>query len=288
MKYKKNLNVKNQSKLSITHSSISELKTEEKNKEVFNILNNKQFFSKIKNENDNNSSISPKNKDKNLKENDLLNIFKKEKDRIIKHNTSKEKDNYLYGNYIKISKPYKCGNVYCFCYVENFSLFTIGPQYYYAIILFIFNNIIFFSFIKYICKKFNILFKILGILIFIILILSQLYTTFINEGIPKRKWFLSNLIINYLIEDEQFYNEFNTNKYQLCRRCNILIDKSLKIVHCDICNICCEFYDHHCPWVGKCIGKNNIFTFKIFVFSNIIFILYNLILFIKILINIFN
>ncbi len=113
----------------------------------------------------------------------------------------------------------------------------------------------------------------------------QLFTTLINEGIPSRKWFLSNIIINYLIEDENVYNEFNTKKYQICRKCNILIDKSLKIIHCDICNICCEFYDHHCPWVGKCIGKNNTLSFKIFAFSNIIFILYNTILLLLFLIN---
>ena len=91
-----------------------------------------------------------------------------------------------------------------------------------------------------------------------------------------------------MIEDENFYNEFNTDKYQICRKCNILIDKSLKIIHCDICNLCCEFYDHHCPWVGKCIGKNNIFSFKIFIFSNIIFIFYNMILLIILLIIKYN
>ena len=117
------------------------------------------------------------------------------------------------------------------------------------------------------------------------MIFNQLYTTLINEGIHKRVWFLSTKIIKYLIEDENFYNEFNTNKYQICRKCNILIDKSLKIIHCDICNICCEFYDHHCPWIGKCIGKNNVLTFKLFIFSNFVFIIYNIILIFIFLIN---
>lgn len=260
------------SKLNNGNSSLSELNLPVNDKELFNNFKNKES-SKTKN---NNFSII---QDRQLKENDLLNISKKDKNRIIRQMKEKEKDNYLYGNYIKIIKPCKCGNVYCFLYINNYPLFTIGPQYYYPIILFIFNNTLFILAFIYVYNKYNsYFFKIMGVFVLIIVNLSQIYTCVLNEGIPKRIWFLSNKIINYLIEDEIFYNEFNTNKYQICRKCNILIDKSLKIVHCDICNLCCEFYDHHCPWVGKCIGKNNILSFKIFILSNLIFIFYNIIL----------
>ncbi len=33
-------------------------------------------------------------------------------------------------------------------------------------------------------------------------------------------------------------------------------------------------YDHHCKWVGKCVAKNNIFSFNVFLMSTLILILY--------------
>ena len=198
MNNKKFLNGIIPTKLSQGHSSLSELNIEN-SKELFNIFNNKQNFSEIKRNNEYISSITQKNKDKYLKENDLLNISKKEKNRTIKQITKKEKDDYLYGNYVKNRNPCKCGNVYCFCYIFDYPLFTLGSQYYYSIILFLINNLLFFLINGYVYNKYNVIYKVAGIIIFIIVNYTQLYTTLINEGIPSKKWFLSNKIINYLI-----------------------------------------------------------------------------------------
>jgi hypothetical protein len=40
-----------------------------------------------------------------------------------------------------------------------------------------------------------------------------------------------------------------------CETCEIPVDFSTK--HCNVCHRCTEGFDHHCCWLGKCIGKVN-------------------------------
>ena len=53
-----------------------------------------------------------------------------------------------------------------------------------------------------------------------------------------------------------------------------LVKKNYKNTHCLICQKCIDEFDHHCFWVGNCIGKNNysfFFIFLIFVVFNTIY-----------------
>lgn len=41
----------------------------------------------------------------------------------------------------------------------------------------------------------------------------------------------------------------------ICPEC--IIEKPLRSRHCEICRRCVGVYDHHCPWINNCVGKEN-------------------------------
>ena len=134
----------------------------------------------------------------------------------------------------------------------------IGPHWpLHFLVVFFFSYLIYFFYTR-LGAYFNIYLKIIGIIIYLIFLVTYTYTFLINPGYPKN--------------DIDSINGEPRKKFYYCNICKLWANLEKKTRHCKDCNICIEGHDHHCPWTGKCIGAKNFKSFVIFVAS--IFILF--------------
>jgi hypothetical protein len=52
-------------------------------------------------------------------------------------------------------------------------------------------------------------------------------------------------------------------EYKYCTICHI--EQPLRCKHCKNCDHCVATHDHHCPWIGNCVGERNRFWFYWFI-----------------------
>jgi hypothetical protein len=101
-----------------------------------------------------------------------------------------------------------------------------------------------------------------------------LLCSFSDPGVMPRNTFDLEVYYNVVFDaniDKFYFIKGRRFKIKYCSTCMII--RPIGTSHCRTCNCCVERYDHHCPWVGNCIGKNNYTYFYCFLlFLNLLII----------------
>lgn len=157
-----------------------------------------------------------------------------------------------------------------------FGLFWFGED---LVSIFLTIFCIVFPFVSYIVKillndknksNANICFRLFRFFLLLLFILNFSLLTFLsNPGIiPRAKNFSKRDSHSFFTNGAQCKRFlFNNLNFQLkfCETCEIW--RSPRTSHCSSCDNCIMKFDHHCPWIGTCVGYGNYRSFLMFISS---------------------
>lgn len=114
---------------------------------------------------------------------------------------------------------------------------------------------------------------VLGVTILITFALSS----FTNPGVvPRNEQIPRELSANYLdVSGKPLHRFLRINgitvKQKFCMTC--LVFRPPRSKHCSICDNCVLRFDHHCTWLGNCVGLHNYRYFVVLIYSATIFLI---------------
>ncbi|XP_074540268.1 palmitoyltransferase ZDHHC18a isoform X2 [Halichoeres trimaculatus] len=137
---------------------------------------------------------------------------------------------------------------------------------------------LFFAFdCPFLVKHLTIFIPVIGGVLFVFVVLSLLRTSFTDPGILPRATPDEAADIEKQIDTsgsstyrppprtkEILINQ-QVVKLKYCFTCKTF--RPPRTSHCSLCDNCVERFDHHCPWVGNCVGKRNYRFFYSFIIS---------------------
>ncbi|XP_059194373.1 palmitoyltransferase ZDHHC18a [Centropristis striata] len=137
---------------------------------------------------------------------------------------------------------------------------------------------LFFAFdCPFLVKHLTVFIPVIGGVLFVFVVISLLRTSFTDPGILPRATPDEAADIEKQIDTsgsstyrppprtkEILINQ-QVVKLKYCFTCKMF--RPPRTSHCSLCDNCVERFDHHCPWVGNCVGKRNYRFFYSFIIS---------------------
>ncbi|EHB00782.1 Palmitoyltransferase ZDHHC18 [Heterocephalus glaber] len=129
----------------------------------------------------------------------------------------------------------------------------------------------------YLASKLTLAIPIIAAILFFFVISCLLQTSFTDPGILPRATVCEAAALEKQIDNtgSSTYRppprtrEVMINgemvKLKYCFTCKMF--RPPRTSHCSVCDNCVERFDHHCPWVGNCVGRRNYRFFYAFILS---------------------
>ena len=119
-------------------------------------------------------------------------------------------------------------------------------------------------------------FLVIFIILYAIILFAIAKGGCLDPGIIPRQW--GNSVSAFRRKkDFTMVSNGSLVKFSYCYTCNII--KPPRTSHCVKCDNCCQRFDHHCFWLGTCVGKRNYKYFFLLlttlVINIIIVVIYN-------------
>lgn len=153
--------------------------------------------------------------------------------------------------------------------------------FYFTVVLITGTSGLFFAFdCPFLAERITPAIPIVGGILFVFTMSSLFRTSFSDPGIIPRASQDEAAYIEKQIEvpnslnsptyrppprTKEVFVKGQTVKLKYCFTCKIF--RPPRASHCSLCDNCVDRFDHHCPWVGNCVGKRNYRFFYMFIVS---------------------
>ena len=200
---------------------------------------------------------------------EILNSKNQQNIKII-NNYSECNDNLkLFNSPEYIKNPFRIGNLYSLLYFRHNPYIVLPKRIFRSILIVLILILVHKLLLNPIVSNSFIFSKLFLCFFYIFFIFGISYILLVNPGIPSRKNYLSQSVI----ESIHIYMEYSQSteiSYIICDKCNIYNSIEMNIYHCDDCNICVMDSYYHEEVIGKCIsnkGKEVIYLVQISVIA---------------------